>query len=386
MNVFTRFCTAMLALAVVGAHSTSAATFTALGFLPGGFYFSDASGVSADGSVVVGTSHSSNGGFEAFRWTKDTGMHGLGDLPGGDFESMATSVSSNGTVVVGRGSAQESALADGFRWSFDTGLQPLGNFSTLGFNFSYALGVSDDGRIAVGGSRSASGNEAFRWTEDAGLTGLGDLPGGSFESYADAISSDGKVIVGESRSEAALEAFRWTAKDGMQGLGFLPGLTAESHANSVSDDGSIIVGSDGVQAWRWTKQTGITPLNVELEFNGFDQRPIAVSGDGSTIVGSESLGGPRAFLWDAVRGTQELQLLLHSEYGLILDGWTLTYANSVSFDGTVIVGEGINPTGRPEAWVLNLAVPEPAMPVMSLMGILMLPFAIARRCRKLFHP
>jgi uncharacterized membrane protein len=182
------------------------------------------------------------------------------------------------------------------------------------------------------------------------------------------------VIVGESKSNAALEAFRWTAEEGVQGLGFIPGLTAESHANSVSDNGSVIVGSDGVQAWRWTKQTGITPLNVDLEFNGIDQRPISVSGDGLTIVGSESLhGGPRAFRWDPAHRTQDLQLLLQSDYGLILDGWTLTYANSVSFDGTVIVGEGINPKGRPEAWVVNFATPEPTSSVMFLIGILGLP-------------
>jgi probable HAF family extracellular repeat protein len=323
---------------------------------------------------VVGTSHSSHGGFEAFRWTNGTGMIGLGDLVGGDFLSMATSVSPDGSAVVGRGTSQEFALDDAFRWTFQTGIQPLGHFSTPDYNFSYALGVSGDGLIAVGGSRSVAGNEAFRWTENEGLVGLGDLPGGAFESYADAISADGKVIVGESKSTAALEAFRWTAEEGMQGLGFIPGLTVESHANSVSDDGSVIVGSDGLQAWRWTKQTGITPLNVELEFNGIDQRPISVSGDGSTIVGSESIdGGPRAFRWDATHGTRNLQSLLQTDYGLILDGWTLTYANSVSFDGTVIVGEGINPKGRPEAWVVSLATPEPTSSVMFLIGILALP-------------
>jgi probable HAF family extracellular repeat protein len=301
-------------------------------------------------------------------------MIGLGDIAGGDFGSMATSVSRDGNTVVGRGTAQEFSLNDGFRWSADTGIQPLGHFSTPGTNYSYALGVSGDGRIAVGASRSGAGNEAFRWTDDEGLVGLGDLPGGAFESYADAISDDGKVIVGESKSNAALEAFRWTAADGMQGLGFLPGLTTESHANSVSDDGSVIVGSDGNQAWHWTKQTGITPLNLVLEFNGINQRPIAVSGNGSTIVGSEFLdGGPRAFRWNAIRGTQSLQSLLPSEYGLNLAGWTLTYANSVSFDGTVIVGEGINPGGRREAWVVNLAVPEPTTLVLFLTGILTLP-------------
>jgi probable HAF family extracellular repeat protein len=372
MNRPARLFIALLILMADKVQSAPAATFAPLGFLPGGFYFSSASSVSANGTVVVGASHSSNGGLEAFRWTTGTGMVGIGDLAGGDFLSMATSVSNDGSIVVGSGSAQDSALADGFWWSSQAGIQPLGHFSVPGFNFSYGLGVSFDGLIAVGDSRSTSGNEAFRWTAAEGLHGLGDLPGGAFESYADAISGDGKVIVGESKSAAALEPFRWTAEDGMQGLGFLPGLITESHANSVSYDGSVIVGSDGAGAWRWTKQTGTKSLGVELESNGIYQRPISVSGDGWTVVGSESLGGPRAFLWDPVGGMQNLQLLLQSEYGVILPGWTLTYANGVSFDGSIIVGEGINPAGRPEAWIINLAVPEPPSVVILFTGILML--------------
>lgn len=50
--------------------------FQGLGDLPGGNIFSQAAGVSADGSVVVGQSNSASGG-EAFRWTAGGGMVGL---------------------------------------------------------------------------------------------------------------------------------------------------------------------------------------------------------------------------------------------------------------------------------------------------------------------
>ena len=76
-------------------------TLRGLGDLPGGAFRSEAYDVSADGSVVVGTSHSENG-WEAFRWTTQTGMVGLGDLPGGGFSSLAYSVSGNGGVIVGQ--------------------------------------------------------------------------------------------------------------------------------------------------------------------------------------------------------------------------------------------------------------------------------------------
>lgn len=55
-----------------------------LGDFPGGEFGSQAYGVSADGSVVVGFgAPAAPSFFEAFRWTSAGGMVGLGDLPGG---------------------------------------------------------------------------------------------------------------------------------------------------------------------------------------------------------------------------------------------------------------------------------------------------------------
>ena len=114
--------------------------FMGLGDLPGGELSSSASAVSADGSVVVGSSSSKNGN-EAFRWSKKYGIEGLGDLPGGEFRSAATSVSADGSVVVGSAS-------------------------------------------------SKNGIQAFRWTKATGLEGLGDLPGGKYKSVAYHVSAD----------------------------------------------------------------------------------------------------------------------------------------------------------------------------------------------------
>ena len=72
-----------------------------LGHLPGDTN-STATGVSADGSVIVGTSSSASGS-QAFRWTAGSGMVGLGYLPGGT-NSSATAVSGDGSVVVGTSS------------------------------------------------------------------------------------------------------------------------------------------------------------------------------------------------------------------------------------------------------------------------------------------
>lgn len=82
-----------------------------LGALPGATFGSEAFGISADGSVIVGRSDSA-AGRQAFRWTAAGGMLGLGDLSGGTFESLARSISADGSVVVGQG--QSAAGAEAF--------------------------------------------------------------------------------------------------------------------------------------------------------------------------------------------------------------------------------------------------------------------------------
>ena len=72
-----------IGLGAIGvACNAQAAFFQGLGDLPGGSFSSQASGLSADGSVVVGSGVSAKS-QEAFRWTQQTGMVGLGVLSGG---------------------------------------------------------------------------------------------------------------------------------------------------------------------------------------------------------------------------------------------------------------------------------------------------------------
>lgn len=87
---------------------TQAGGMQGLGDLAGGAFNSEAFGVSADGSVVVGDGTTANG-EEAFRWTQAGGMVRVADwltaagavLPAGYFIDSASAVSADGSVVVG---------------------------------------------------------------------------------------------------------------------------------------------------------------------------------------------------------------------------------------------------------------------------------------------
>ena len=83
----------------------------------GGGIYSEAKGVSADCSVVVGRSVTASG-EEVFRWTGGV-MVGLGDLAGGSFGSLAYDTSSDGSVVVGYGSTASGIEA--FVWDQTSG-------------------------------------------------------------------------------------------------------------------------------------------------------------------------------------------------------------------------------------------------------------------------
>jgi len=213
-----------------GAFSTAfaAASLTPLGDLPGGDFVSDARGVSGDGSVVVGLSSSEDSqnsplGYEAFRWTAGGGMVGLGDLPGGDFFSQARGISADGSTVVGHSSSAADAGnydEEAFRWTAASGMVGLGDLPGGDF-YSDAWDVSADGSTVVGVSMSTgnsfTGLQAFRWTSAGGMEPLWDLllaggidpaaNGWTQLNWAYGVSANGNTIVGYGIRNGNVEAF-----------------------------------------------------------------------------------------------------------------------------------------------------------------------------------
>ena len=193
-----------LSVLLGSALASGAQSLTWLGTLGGNE--SEAYGVSADGSVMVGSAQVSPPGWRAFRWTAETGMQNLGTLPGSN-NSFAQGVSADGTVVVGT-CFDTSRRGRVFRWTVNEGMQDLGGLP--GYSITQAMAVSADGSVIVGIAMGAD-TRAFRWTasrgmEDLNITYANLLAGGSQLMAAYAISPDGRYIVGRGYNAATRRA------------------------------------------------------------------------------------------------------------------------------------------------------------------------------------
>ncbi len=342
------------------APASAAATFTPLGDLPLGDFASEHTAVSANGLVAVAKGWSEFG-YEAFRWTSG-GITGLGDLAGGDFFSQPSRVNADGSVIVGDSNSGLSTGPDAreaFRWTSAGGMVGLGDLAGGEFHSS-ANGVSANGSVVVGVGTSAPGRqEAFRWTSGGGMVGLGFLPTGGDSSAAWDVSADGSIVVGENHIGCRLAR----RSVGRAAAGWLASVTFRRVRLAAAPKPSrptaqSIVGwsfsASGREAFRWTSGGGMVGLG-DIPGGGFESLAHGVSADGSVIVGAGFAdSGLEAFIWDASSGIRNLRTALMNDYGIPLLGWTLTNARGVSADGLTIVGDGENPEGNLEAWIVTL--------------------------------
>jgi probable HAF family extracellular repeat protein len=302
------------------------ASFRALGQVPNGIA-TYGTGVSGDGTVVVGEGWTSGNQKVAFRWTAASGYVLLR-------EGSARAADEDGSTIVGQGRGADTR-PHGFAWTAEAGPQELpqydatdisadgtflvganvwrrstGETGSFGFltptpTWTYAMGVSRDGRVAVGAAESRTNryHHAFRWTSEGGIRDLGVTNG--TESIARAANGNGSVVVGEARDRKGFwRAFRWTTA-GMRDMGTLGGPM--SAAYDASENGSVVVGK--------------------------------------SLTNSMS-SSERAFRWTASGGMKELQRELTAAGVTTVQGYQLMSANAVSADGTVIVGTALDPNRR----------------------------------------
>lgn len=325
--------TTALWVVVLPAQTASVASFRGLGPMPGaspnGTY---ASGISGDGSTVVGYGWVNGAITHAFRWTASDGY----EVIGAGSDSRALAASFDGSVVVGQANLRA------FRWSRDTGMEELPIY--------HALDVSSDGKTLVGMN--------IRWMSPKTYSDLGFL-GGRGHTSAYGISADGQVVVGfsETSPHRYVHAFRWTPTGGLRDLGVTNGT--ESLAWGVSADGHVVVGEARSplgfwRAFRWTSSLGMRDLGT---LGGPMSTAHGASRDGSVIVGKSLINGIttslRAFRWTSA-GMRDLRQLLLEAGVTSVQPWILSVAVGVSDDGTMITGWGFSPTQSWEPWIAVL--------------------------------
>lgn len=290
---------------------------------------------------------------QAFLWRPDSAAFTMiSGLEGSGSVANATGISSDGTTVIGNGFV--SNVGRGFRYTSGTGTVLLG---MLG-DSNRATIVSRDGSVIGGqykerspqGAPNADTERAFRWTAAGGMQDIGTL-GATFGltqetvTTLNALNESGSVLVGKSaisNASATMHAFRWTSANGgtMEDLGTTAsGLS--SSATDVSEDGNVIVGSltdtgNGAAngGFYWTRDAGMRTVDDALRAEGvslaadvtLDAR--RVSGDGTVISGltkPTSAGVNDIYFARIARATsgiitrEQLQQSLESSYQPQLD-------------------------------------------------------------------
>lgn len=357
---------------------------TDLGTLGGSF--SVATAINNRGQIVGGSFNTkpdptTPGSSEAraFLWNRGV-MTDLGTLGGPDADrhignvTGATGIDDKGQIVGGAtyNAVVDSACGDenggeacnhAFLWAGGkmTSLGTLGGVSSLGNSFSIANAINareqvvgfSFARVTDPNNPGAPQVHAFLWSRGV-MTDLGTLPR-PLNTYAQALGINGRgQIVGESGNrDGAGHPFFWS-KGVMTDIGTLGG--PHGVANALNNKGQVVGLADttipdsnnasGVSwhAFLWAggkaRDLGTYGKDPGAQANGINNRGqiVGFSGDDASII--------RALLWqNGAVIDLNTRLPAHS-------GWKLTAASAINDQGQ-IVGDGVNPHARQDAYLLT---------------------------------
>ncbi len=204
--------------------------------------YTNAYGISGDGSIIVGMQWLPNWSAEACYWD-NSGIHMLGQTGGGSSRANDVETTNSGFIICGWDGESGGADRRAFYWD------PLPHFIGA-YDTTYPVGecegLSSDGSIIAGGSAGVP----FLWSEPAGLQWLSTAYSGG---YAYDVSDDGIVVgfvdLGGFYYNAFIKKPEWN--DIMLLQNYLTdslGISGISDwyfafANSISADGLTIAGT-----------------------------------------------------------------------------------------------------------------------------------------------
>lgn len=203
---------------------------------------------------------------------------------------------------------------------------------------SHVYGMSADGKVVVGSGSTAGGDEPFRWTPATGtMESLGSVSGSPFLGAANDASTNGAIVgqLNDHPSPGLYRAFYWTEEDGLVELPTASVSSSTDWARAVSDDGQTVVTFGGM----WNASLGGAPIPWPLNIGeGYN-----VSGNGRIAVGSYN--GPAGIgglpvIWDLSTGTPDPIEIM--DYDLFTQIASFRVANTVSDDGSVVAGYGLD--------------------------------------------
>jgi uncharacterized membrane protein len=315
-----------------------------------------------DGSVAAIQDGSSSAGDLYFYHTA-TGALEFKTRVGDPLRTFASGISANGTVTA----LHNEPVQAGF-WT------EAGEWTDITSPYLYgcdadnagAWDVSADGRVIVGLVWNGCGAEAFRWagTGSGIMTPLGQsFPGSQSPpaNRATVISDDGSIAAGWAQTSTV---DRWPAIWKANGHGFLlSGFSLDSPGEvlSISADGKMVAGTWASDAFYWTEGTGVVNIgklpnaDPNLDFTYAN----AISAGGKLIFGtcgSPFFTLPRAFVWTASGGMQQLDSVAVAHGVTLPNGYFLNHVQAASADGTIVLGTAYDPNFRTVTFVLTLPV------------------------------
>jgi len=328
---------AFLVLSVSGSVADADAKYyvTRLGTLGGPSSY--ARSVNAVGQVV-GCSYTSNGELHAFLFANGT-MTDLGPLDAS--AGIATSINFTRQIA---GYSAPKGSTEGVR-SFLMHNGDVTHLGTLGGSDTYAKAISNTGMVAGYSSTTTGTFHAFLYSGGT-MFDLGTLPG-TVNSAASAVNNKGQVVGTSTGPDGRSRAFLF-AHGTMSDLGsLLPGK--DSAAVAVNDYGQVVGdavnGSNQTRAFLFS-DGNMTDLGVIPGALASSAR--SVNNYGQVVGYCQTYQGDRATIY------REGVMMDLNELVDASSGWIFKQALAIN-DAGQIVGNGINPDGQLEAFLLTPA-------------------------------